>query len=166
MNAGGGRPQRQGARRERRKLWLAVPAALVTALFAAALITPTRPRLTAVEALADPGATVADFMQVVHGPNGLRIQVQEALRGSGPADDKAWKAVRARAVIIGLLTTAILERAEPKKGTPDSWKAQVNKYQEVARGLITATGAKNRRASLERVAVLARSCKSCHKAHK
>jgi len=152
-----------------KKLWLAGSGALVVLVFAAALFKPTRPRFSAPEALAalaDPEASVADFMQVVHGPKGLRLQVQQALRGSGPADDKAWRAVQARAVILGLLTTVILEKAKPKKGSPDSWKAQVDKYQKATEDLILATRARNRRAALEHVSVLGRSCKSCHKAHK
>lgn len=152
-----------------KKSWLAGLAALALLLFAVSLIMPLRPRLSSLRAfaaLADQAATVGDFMQVVHGPNGLRMQIQGALRGSGPADDKAWRAVEARAAILCLLTTAILETAQPEKGSLDSWKTQVAEYKKVTESLSLATRAKNRRASFERVTVLARSCKSCHRAHK
>ena len=164
-----------------KKICLAGVAALVVLVIAAAFFNPAQPgsesplgfgvvRAGGAEAsaaaLVDPAATVADFMQVVHGPKGLRMQVQAALSGSGPADDKAWRMVQARAAILGLLTTEILQNAKPQKGSPDSWKALVNEYQKSSEDLILATRAKDRRASFEHVALLGRSCKSCHKAHK
>ena len=111
-------------------------------------------------------ANVEDFMLVIHGPKGLRTQIQEALAGSGPADAKAWRAVKARAAVIVFLTESILVKSQPEKGDKASWKEKVGEYTGLIRELAKATAAKDVDTSRKTVAKISKGCQSCHKAHK
>jgi len=110
--------------------------------------------------------SIADFMQVVHGPGGLRVQLQESLAGSGPADENAWKTVAARASVIAFLTEAVLAGSRPRKGDLPSWKAKVEAYGQTVSKLASAAAKRDLPAAKEQSAELAKSCRDCHKAHK
>lgn len=110
--------------------------------------------------------SVSDYMLVVHGPKGLYSQIKEAVTGSGPADDKAWKALKARATTVAYLADLVLARAKPEKGDAASWKSRVGEYQKVAVALVKATVAKDSEDIKTEVGKLAKMCEGCHKAHK
>ena len=116
--------------------------------------------------LAEKGAGLEDFMLVVHGPQGLKTQIKEALKGSGPADDKAWKTVRARAAVVTFLTESILLKAAPEKGDKASWKTKVNDYYKLTRAITGAAGEKDLSRANTELKKLEKSCDACHKAHK
>ncbi len=116
--------------------------------------------------LAEKGAGLEDFMLVVHGPQGLKTQIKEALKGSGPADDKAWKTVRARAAVITFLTENILMKATPEKGDKTSWKTKVNDYYKLTKALNGAAGEMDLSRANTELKKLEKSCDACHKVHK
>ncbi|HVR73076.1 MAG TPA: hypothetical protein VMT52_02035, partial [Planctomycetota bacterium] len=72
---------------------------LVAAFLALSLHVPGRPPGLAALAPLPAGAGIEDFMHVIHGQNGLRSQIKDAVTGSGPANEKAWRVVKARAAV-------------------------------------------------------------------
>ena len=111
-------------------------------------------------------ADLDDFMLVVHGPKGLKTQIEESLKGSGPADEKAWKAVKARAAVIAYLTDTILSKAQPSKGDKAAWKTKVTEYGTMAKALAKATADKDSDAAKAELGKMGKSCEGCHKAHR
>lgn len=109
---------------------------------------------------------IDEVMLVVHGPKGLRSQIQEGVTGSGPADDKAWKALQARAATIVYLGEAILAKAKPEKGDAASWKTKMGEYNGQARALASAVDGKDSAAIKSSLGKIAKSCEGCHKAHR
>ena len=111
------------------------------------------------------GPGIAEFMLVVHDRQGMLPQVRQALTGSGPSDDKAWKAVSARATIIATLGEAILTKKLPKQGDKASWREKVTSYNASAKALANAATAMNLATARTESAKLQKSCNACHKAH-
>ena len=111
------------------------------------------------------GPGIAEFMLVVHDRQGMLPQVRQALTGAGPSDDKAWKAVSARAAIIASLGEGILSKRLPDKGDKASWREKVTSYNASARALANAAVAMNLATARTESAKLQRSCNACHKAH-
>jgi cytochrome c556 len=140
----------------------AVFAGVVLVLLQQALVRPAGSRATAQEK----GPGIAEFMLVVHDGQGIIPQMRTVLNGAGPADEKAWKALSARAAIITSLTETILIPRVPGKGDKASWKAKVGEYHKAAVGLFKATSTKNLSASKAEFAKISKSCTACHKAHR
>jgi hypothetical protein len=111
-------------------------------------------------------ATISDFMVVVHDPQGLLAQLQKSMAGGGPADDKAWKGVKARAVIIPALAEDILTRQSPQKGAKSSWKQHVDGYLRIARRLAEAAAAEKAATVKAELLEIKKTCDNCHKAHR
>lgn len=108
---------------------------------------------------------IDDVMLVIHGPKGLRTQIKEGVTGSGPADDKAWKALKARASTMVYLGESVLPRAKPAKGDAASWKAKVTDHNGLARALAKAVDGEDRTAINTELGKIARSCDGCHRVH-
>jgi cytochrome c556 len=111
------------------------------------------------------GPGIAEFMLVVHDKQGILPQVRQALTGAGPADDKAWKAVHARAAVIATLGEAILSKKLPDKGDKASWREKVGSYLASAKALEAAAASKNAEKARTEAGKLQKSCNACHKAH-
>ncbi len=139
--------------------------AIATTVLFVADSTSRSPPVAAAPAVAST-LSVSDYMLVVHGPKGLHSQIKEAVTGSGPADDKAWKALKARATTIVYLADLVLARAKPEKGDAASWKSKVGEYQKVALALAKAAVAKGSEDIKTEVGKLSKMCEGCHKAHK
>lgn len=119
------------------------------------------------EAFADARSLgISEYMLVVHGPKGLSSQLKESVGGSGPADDKAWKAVSARVATMAYLTDRVLAPAKPEKGDAASWKAKVGAYAQLLSALGKAAGARDTGGVKAELDKLGKSCDACHKAHK
>ena len=141
--------------------FLFVGAALVFSL------TPGVPRPISEVLAEEKGAGLPDFMEVVHGSRGLMGQIRDSLGGGGPGDDdKAWKAVRARAAILLFLTDTILLKSQPSKGDKASWKEKVTDYEHSAKALARAAADKDTSAAKSEVNKMSKSCYACHKAHR
>ena len=111
------------------------------------------------------GPGIAEFMLVVHDKQGILPQVRQALTGAGPADDKAWKAVHARAAVIASLGESILSKKLPDKGDKASWRTHVGSYLASAKALEAATASKSAEKARAEAGKLQKSCNACHKAH-
>ena len=111
------------------------------------------------------GPGIAEFMLVVHDKQGILPQVRQALTGAGPADDKAWKAVHARAAVIATLGEAILSKKLPDKGDKASWREKVGSYLASAKALEAAAASKSAEKARTEAGKLQKSCNACHKAH-
>lgn len=105
-------------------------------------------------------------MIVVHGPDGLRAQIQQAAESSGPLDAKAWKGVKARALIIKSLNESILMKGTPEKGSKASWTSMVKDYSKLVDALAKACEGENIPGIKDAVGKISKSCNGCHKAHK
>jgi hypothetical protein len=140
---------------------------LLVAAFLALSLLHVQGHPPGIAALAPPsgGAGLEDFMLVVHGPKGLRTQIQESIAGSGPADDKAWKMVKARAAVIVSLVDSILLKANPERGDKASWKAKTAEYEKIARALLDACSEQSSSGIKAELAKMLKSCQACHKAH-
>ena len=113
------------------------------------------------------GATISDVMIVAHyGRTSLLTQLKTAVKGSGPENAKAWKAVRAKGAVIASLASTVLAKQSPPKGSASSWKAQVAAYTKQAKSLAAAAAEEDFAAASKAVKSLGKSCTSCHKAHK
>lgn len=144
---------------------IALFAVLSTALFVADTASSSPPVVSALAG--SPGMTLSDYMLTVHGgPKGLHALIKEAVTGSGPADDMAWKAVKARAVTISYLAEQVLAKAKPEKGDAASWKAKVGEYQNALKAMTKAAEAKDAGAVNAGAGKVAKMCEACHKAHK
>lgn len=141
---------------------------LLVAAFLALSLLHVPGRAPGLAALAPPpgGAGLEDFMLVVHGPKGLKIQIQESVTGSGPADEKAWKQVKARAAVIVSLVDTILLKAEPPRGDKASWKTKIAEYARSARALLKACSEQSSTAAKAETAKMTAGCQGCHKAHR
>ena len=115
---------------------------------------------------AEEKAEVSDFMEVVHGTKGILGQIRDCMSGGGPADDKAWKAVRARAAILLFLTDSILVKSQPSKGDKASWKEKVTDYERSAKALAMAAWEKDSSGVKSQVNKISKSCNACHKVHR
>jgi hypothetical protein len=144
---------------------------LVLALAIAGLaIIITRPRgssagSSGTASAEEKGPGIAEFMLVVHDKQGILPQVRQALAGEGPADDKAWKAVHARASVIASLGESILAKKLPDKGDKASWREKVASYLASAKALEAATASKSAEKARTEAGKLQKSCNACHKAH-
>lgn len=130
------------------------------------LLTQGEPLPVSAALAEEKGAGIPDFMEVVHGTKGILSQVRDLLAGDGPADEKAWKAVKARASILLFLTDTILLKSQPSKGDKASWKEKVADYEQLAKALARAAAGKDPSAAKSEVNKISKSCNACHKAHK
>jgi cytochrome c556 len=112
------------------------------------------------------GLSVMDLMLVIHDGNGLLVQVRKALQGDGPADEKAWKSVQARAAVMTSLVESILVQATPTKGDKASWKQKTTAYLGAVKALAAAATKEDAGTAKEAATKLAKSCTPCHDAHK
>lgn len=147
---------------------LAYLSGLLVAVFALPLfLNPASENDRAVVLAAEGGATISDVMLVAHAGNTSLIgELKAAVKDSGPANDKEWKAVKARGAVLATLATDVLAKQKPPKGNASSWKKQVSAYAENARKLADAASKKDLGATSSAVSTLARSCSGCHKPHK
>ena len=99
-------------------------------------------------------------------PARVKALIQEGVTGSGPADDKAWRVLNARAQTIVHLSEVVLAKAKPEKGDAASWKTKVGEYTAMARSLAKAVGNKDMSAAKTELGKLTKNCEGCHKAHK
>lgn len=116
---------------------------------------------------AEGGASISDVMVVAHAGKGSLIDdLKVAFKGTAPASDKQWKAVKARGAILATLAADVLAKRSPPEGEASSWKKEVSSYAETARKLVAAASEKDADASGAAVSTLARSCRGCHRAHR
>ncbi len=113
------------------------------------------------------GASISDVMVVAHSGNmSLLTELKAAVKDSGPASDKEWKAVKARGAVLATLATDVLGKQKPKKGRESSWKKQVAIYVDAAKKVAAAGAEQDLVAATGAVRKLARTCSGCHKPHK
>ena len=113
------------------------------------------------------GATISDFMIAVHkGKTSLMGQITASLKEPGPANDKAWKAVKARALVSASLVDSILANQTPQKGEKSSWDGLVAKHGMQFKKLAAAAESQDLSAATAEAKSLKRSCGGCHKPHK
>ena len=113
------------------------------------------------------GATIADIMVVINsGKDSLLGQIKTAMRGSGPATGKAWRAVEAKGAVIATLGTDVMIKQTPPKGSRTSWRRKMAAYTKLAKSLAAAAAQEDFRAASNAVKSLGRSCNGCHRAHK
>ncbi|MBI4606796.1 MAG: cytochrome c [Planctomycetes bacterium] len=124
------------------------------------------PRQASALAVAGAAPTVSDFMLVVHGTKGLRGQIDEATKGGGPSDEKAWRTLKARSAVLVYLTETILKPSVPEKGSKASWNAKVGEYLKTAKAVAKAAGDEDLDGITVEVAKLTKGCEGCHKAHR
>jgi cytochrome c556 len=148
-----------------RRIFLVVVTGISLALLVAHASCGLAPR-PAAALLAQEKAEVSDFMEVVHGTKGLLGQIRDSMSGGGPADEKAWKAVKARAAILLFLTDTILVKSQPSKGDKASWKEKVADYERLAKALARAADDKDSSAVKSETGKISKSCNACHKAHR
>lgn len=117
-------------------------------------------------AAAAKGLSIADLMLVVHDGKGLLVQVRQSVRGAGPADDKAWKSVQARASVMVSLVESTLVPASPQKGDRASWKQKVTSYYSAVKALAAAAAKEDAGAAMEAATKVSKSCLPCHDAHR
>jgi hypothetical protein len=120
---------------------------------------------TPAAAAAERGLSITDMMLVVHDGKGLLGQVRQAVRGTGPADAKAWKSVQARATVMVSLVESALLRASPPKGDKASWKQKTTSYYNAVKSLAAAAAKGEAGAAYEATTRLSKSCTPCHDAH-
>ena len=149
----------------KRFAWLAAAGILVSAALLLAVGGRWDGSAPAAQAAAK-GLSIMDLMLVVHDPNGLLIQVRRALQGTGPADEKAWKSVQARAAVITSLVETILVPASPAKGDKASWKQKTSAYLAAVKALAAAATKEDAATAKDAVTKLSKSCTPCHDAHK
>jgi hypothetical protein len=145
--------------------WLASGGLLLAAVLLVVVGSSWDGRPAPAEAAAK-GLSITDLMLVVHDGKGLLGQVRTAVRGEGPADDKAWMSVKARAAVIVSLIESALVPASPAKGDKASWKQKTTSYLGSAKALAAAATKENAAAAYEATTRLLKSCTPCHDAHK
>tara|TARA_B100000029_G_scaffold345769_1_gene338133 strand:- start:111 stop:566 length:456 start_codon:yes stop_codon:yes gene_type:complete len=113
------------------------------------------------------GASISDFMLVVHrGKTSVVGQTQADLKEPGPANNKAWAVIQARATIVAGLIDSVLAKQTPEKGEKSSWDEQVAIHRDQFKKLAAAAGKKDLAAATAELKTIKRSCGKCHKPHK
>ena len=89
--------------------------------------------------------------------------VGDALKGDGPADDKAWEALATHAALVTESGYTMMEDGR----CPDAvWAGACKTIQDSGKTLLEKIEAKDLAGSREAFGTLTGSCKSCHVAHK
>ena len=144
---------------------IAIPLALVAvALVVTLSVSPSSDPVAA--AAEESKLAVVDIMVVANaGPNSLFGQLKGMLKGDGPADEKAWKQVKARTQVLATLA-GLMKKSKPKKGDAASWKEQTEGYEAALKKLAAAAAAANAAGTAEEAKLVGRTCGGCHKPHK
>jgi len=109
-------------------------------------------------------ATIADIMQAVNQPTGVRGTLIQALKEK-PADAKDWKQVRANAALIAE-AGHWLEGMRPKKGSERHWREQARNYRQTASRIVAAADGHDYEAARLALQELGKQCAVCHKQHR
>jgi carboxymethylenebutenolidase len=108
-------------------------------------------------------ATIADIMQAVNQPTGVRGRLIEVLKEK-PADDKQWKRVRANAALIAE-AGHWLEGLRPKKGSERHWREQARTFRQTASQIVVAADGRDYEAARLALEQLGKQCAACHRQH-
>ena len=108
--------------------------------------------------------TIADIMQAVNQPTGVRGTLIQALKEK-PADAKEWKRVRANAALIAE-AGHWLEGMRPKKGSERHWREQARNYRQTATKIVAAADGHDYDAARLALNELGKQCAVCHKKHR
>ncbi len=109
-------------------------------------------------------ATLADLMQAVNSPAGVRGQLSLSL-AQPPKADAEWKQVRARAALLAEAGNLLLSY-DPPGGGLKSWRQQATAYRRAATSLAAAADRQDYAAARGALNRLATSCGDCHKKHR
>lgn len=106
--------------------------------------------------------SVHDIMvKLMRGPRALQNQIGKELKSAMPA----WDTLGPQTTEYVSLASA-LGKAEPRKGSKESWAKQTADFAASATSLNAAVQSKNRDAALAAHMSLTRACMGCHQQHK
>jgi len=109
-------------------------------------------------------ATIADLMQAVNQPAGVRGSLAKALENQ-PIDEQAWKKVRANGALLAEAGN-LLRGKTPPRGTRLGWEAQVETYTSAANKIRAAASLHDYPAAQRGMQELAATCAACHREHR
>jgi len=109
-------------------------------------------------------ATIADLMQAVNQPTGVRGVLAKALEKQ-PTNDHEWKRVRSNGALLAEAGN-LLKGKSPRRGTRHSWEAQVENYSSAADKIIAAAEIHDYPTTLRAMQELAATCAACHREHR
>jgi carboxymethylenebutenolidase len=109
-------------------------------------------------------ATIADIMQAVNQPTGVRGTLIQALQEK-PSDTKTWRQVRANAAVIAE-AGHWLEGLRPKKGSERHWREQARTYRQTATQIVAAADSRDYEAARLALEQLGKQCAACHTQHR
>lgn len=123
-------------------------------------------------ARADPGAqptprpfsTVADLMQSLNAPLGVRDALAQSL-AEAPKSEQDWRQARARAALLADAGKLLLELAPPK-GDAAAWRRHAASFRDSASAIAVAADRRDYSASRQALERLKMSCSKCHLEHR
>ncbi len=101
------------------------------------------------------------MIKIAKGPTSLNEQIKRELQAEQPD----WAAIQPQAAEYARLA-ADLGKADPPKGTPESWAKQTAAFSESASALDKAAQAKDLAGAKAAEDKLGGSCMQCHQAHR
>ena len=107
-------------------------------------------------------ASIAQLMAGLVDP--IRAAIQEAAKDPGPADDRAWRAVQAKAVM--LQESAQLLMVGTRVKDQEAWAKAANAFGDVGANIAKAAEEKNLPAFQAAVGAMTASCMGCHSTYR
>jgi carboxymethylenebutenolidase len=109
-------------------------------------------------------ATIADLMQSINGPAGVRVALVQAL-AKEPAGTRAWSEVRADAALVAE-AGRLLGQLRPPRGSLSDWRAKAQAFAGTARRVVAAADHRDYAAARRALEQLGGQCKACHQRHR
>ena len=107
-------------------------------------------------------ASIAQLMAGLVDPT--RAAIQEAAKDPGPADDRAWRTIHAKAVM--LQESAELLMVGTRVKDQEGWAKAAKAFSEVGANLAKAAEEKNLPALQAAAGAMGKSCMGCHSTYR